>query len=221
MLEYYLEIFHLHQLNLNSSTFLFEQNFPFSVTKKILIVLFLCVVTFTTSYQAFGTSIDFGNCYQSTNHHCIEYKPQLNQVPLGATSNMHVEIHLPANGANVIDGIFSQDNFTNLKQNPAVMAVMNIYTTTASPTLNYCPIALYILNNQGIPEYLNHFYNVTNHVDLTGYVYPDSCIIESGPNPINGHHVIPVPEFPQVGIIVLAIGILSLIIFTATREIKK
>lgn len=186
--------------------------------QKFLLVLLLVVVTSATSYQAFGTSINFDQCYTSQSHHCYSFSPQLNQ---NSGTNEHVEIHLPANGAQTIDGILSPDNFTSLKANPAVMAVVNIYTTTASPTLNYCPNALYILQNQGTPEYLNKFYDVSKGLDLTGYVYPAYCYVESGNNPINGNGSQTVPEFGPVAALTLAIAVLSLVVFTAKREIRK
>lgn len=138
------------------------------------------------SNSAFADSIDFSKCAQNPDHHCLAYLPQMNAVPPATKPNWHVEIHLPQNSGQVLDKIISDDNFTALKNNIAVMAVVNIFTTTASTTSNYCPMAINILTNQGVPEYLAHFYNKTKGLDMTSLIYPIYCHIETGANPING-----------------------------------
>jgi len=189
--------------------------------KPMIVIVAFTVLVFISYSEAFA-DYDFQKCYQSTNHHCLKYLPENNTAPMESTSsNWHVEIHLPQNGAQTIDGVFSSDNFTSLKSNPAVMAVVNIYTTTASPSLNYCPNAKYILENQGTPQYLDRFYNVSKGVDLTGYVYPSYCYIESGANPINGQGIPAVPEFGYTVAVVAAIAVLSAIVFTTRRDMRK
>lgn len=130
---------------------------------------------------------------------CFTVNSYENTAPQNQTSpNWSVEIHLPQNGANVIVGTFNDANMTFLKQNPAIMAVYT-HTTSAAADLDYCQTANYILLHQGTPEYLNKLYNMSRGINLTNYVYPIWCQVESGPNPIDGNHsgIIPVPEFSQ------------------------
>lgn len=105
-------------------------------------------------------------------------------------------IILPDNNSPHVIGIFSPDNFTRLQNSIATMAVVNITPTNAPANLNYCPAALQILNGQD--GYLYLIYNKTSGKDLTDLVYPPSCYTETGPNPINGHGAVPVPEFGLV-----------------------
>lgn len=184
--------------------------------KSVLLVLFLVVVTSITGFQAFGTSIDFSKCSTAQFHHCMEYLPGQQHNITGAPQNWSFDIFLPdgtcnvsgsmdnQGNCNVSPKILSDKNFTALKNNPFVGSVQNIFSTSSGPIINYCPVALYTLTHQD-----GYFYKVQN---ITNLIYPDYCVSETGPNPF------PVPEFPQVLSIILAISVFSAIIITTRRS---
>jgi hypothetical protein len=186
---------------------------------KLLLLVSLFVTSacllFSNAY-----AIDFSVCEANPSHHCYSFSPKLNEK---GGLNTHVTMFLPNNGAATIDGIYSPDNYTHLQNNIAVISVQNIYSTTSTPTLNYCPTSEYILENQGTPTYLNKFYDGTPNdaSDLTSLIYLPYCYAETGPNPINGDSIIPVPEFGSILVVTLAIAVLSMVVFTAHREIRK
>jgi len=145
---------------------------------------------------------------------CFTVNSYENTAPQNQTNpNWSVEIHLPPNNAQVILGTFSDANMTFLKSNPAIMAVYT-HTTSAPADLDYCQTANYILLHQGTPEYLNKLYNMSRGLNLTNYVYPIWCQVESGPNPIDGNHSgipSPIPEFGIISAAILAVSMVLVI----------
>lgn len=187
--------------------------------KAILIIAVLSILMIGT-IQAYADPVAFSKCAANPDHHCYEYIPAENVGPQ-VNPNWHVTIVFPQTGAPTYDGVFTNDNFTYWKNNVAVMWVGNIFTTSASPTLNFCPLAKVSLMNQGVPQYLAKFYNTTSGLDLTNYVYPKWCHIESGSNPINGDNSIPaVPEFGNITYMVIIAAITSMVIISRMRQIK-
>ena len=136
-------------------------------------------------------------------------------IPQNITS-YHVTIILPNSTFPHIDKIISKDNFTSLQNNIATMAVVNIYPTNAQPSSNYCPIAKEILLGQD--GYLGLIYNQTTNKDMTSFVYPPYCYIETGKNPINGQGLIPSPEFPGILFLIMGISVMSVIAVTALHR---
>lgn len=192
----------------------------------IMILIALPAMSLLSSGQVFAQSvnapslsndeINFSVCADAKNHHCM-IPFQSETITNNNGQDEAVVIHLPQNGAPVIEGVLSKDNYTALENNVAVMMVQ-FTPTTLSPTLNYCPQAKIILENQGVPSYLNKFYvwNATTQLNLTHFIYPDYCNIETGANPIDGtDHIVPVPEFPNI---VQIIGFIAL--FTAISIIS-
>lgn len=166
------------------------------MSAKAIISVILLVSCSLLVNQAFADKINFEQCASNTSHHCMIQIPGLN-AGTGPNLNEFVTINLPQNGAPVIQGILSHDNYTALENNVAVMRVQ-FGTTSAPPTLNYCPQAKIILENQGVPSYLNKFYNdsETPILNLTHFIYPDYCDIETGPNPVDHtYKITSVPEF--------------------------
>jgi len=144
---------------------------------------------------------------------CYTFNSYEDTAPQNQTSpNWSVEIHLPPNNAQVIVGTFSDANMTFLKSNPAIMAVYT-HTTSAAANLDYCQTANYILLHQGTPEYLNKLYNMSRGLNLTNYVYPIWCQVESGPNPIDGNHsgILAAPEFGIISAAILAVSMVLVI----------
>ena len=179
--------------------------------------------------SVYADKVDFSKCAANPDHHCYSYKPGVNLHPtLG--SSWSFDIFMPDGTCNIKGHMDNQGNcdvsqvklsvpnYTHLQQNPGVFSVENI-ANTGSPNVNYCPIGMFTLLHED--GYLYKVFNNQTGLDLTDYMYPSFCYSETGANPWNGHSVVPVPEFPQVGIIVLAIAVLSLIIFTTKSEIKK
>ncbi len=156
------------------------------------VLAFLSILAFIFLLPAYAEKIDFGNGGSQ-----FQYVPSNNTAPSTVTApNYHVEIHLPQNGAMIIMGILSNGNFTHLKENIATMAVENIYTTTELPSLNYCPVAKYILDNQD-----GYYKRIAN---LTQYVLPVWCYKEVYPA---------VPEFPTLTSILAGAFLVGTMIF--------
>lgn len=147
-----------------------------------------------------------------------------NKVPnfQGSNIDYFFKLIITPTGVQLNNAIVDQKNYTALKNNVGFFTACGDFNnglceppvvTTASPTINYCPVALMILKNQD--GYLNKTFTVAANgtviKDLTNYIYPSYCYTETGPNPINGNNVIPVPEFNTMTGLITAISVLSLI----------
>lgn len=184
--------------------------------QKSLVIISVLLISFATS-QAFASNIDFSKCAGSDNH-CYTYRPGTDLHPKAGSSwvfnmfmpdgkcNVSGTMDTSSGNCNVKSLQLSDDNMTQLKMNPGVFAIRDI-GNTASPNINYCPVGLFsVLHEDG------YFYKVKN---VTNYMYPDFCIKETGPNPF------PVPEFGMITGIVAAIAVLSVIVFTTRKDLRK
>lgn len=143
-----------------------------------------------------------------------------NKVPqFQGVVNYFFHIIITPTGVQANDITLDQKNYTALKNNVGFFTACGGFNnglceppvvTQNSPTMNYCPLAKMILINQD--GYMNKTYTVSTNgtviKDLTGFIYPSYCYTETGPNPINGNNIVPVPEFPSgviVSIFVIAI----------------
>lgn len=176
-------------------------NKSFSSTCIVLFFIMIC-----SSFFPLASAYDFGKGGPQF-HYANPLRtlnPQSNTQP-----NYSFTIILPNNTSAHITGILSNSNYTALKNNIATMAVINIVPTNSPANLNYCPVALAILNGQD--GYLNLVYNTTRNLDLTPMIYPDYCFVETGPNPIDGNGIIPVPEFPTSLLVLMIIPMILVV----------
>ena len=98
---------------------------------------------------------------------------------------------------NVPQMVLSPSDYGMLQQNPAIMAVININPTQASPTTKICDIDNWIVIHED--GYFPLIANVTNLID------PPNCI----PVPA------PVPEFSGISFLVMGIAVMITISITA------
>ena len=96
--------------------------------------------------------------------------------------------------------VLSNDDLNNLRNNISVLAVKNIQMS-GMPAQNYCPVAIWTWSTQD---------------DVFKTKYNESLVVPSYCNST------PVPEFGPVASIVLAIAVMSMVVFVAkTRGIPK
>lgn len=202
----------------------FAREFFYSIQIQKLNKLFLIPLLLLPFASAYATpTIDFEKCANNPDHHCYSYLPEENTGPQinpswsfdsllpDGTCNIHGFI-LNVGGCSLPPLTESNDNWTRTKQNPAIMSITNIHTLSVNATTNYCPFGLYTLTHQD--GYLIKLYDNSKSLDLTGYVYPAFCHIETGPNPIDGDSSISsIPEFPTIPLVLLSCFIM-VIFFT-------
>lgn len=122
-------------------------------------------------------------------------------------------------GASLVNIVLSPDNATALKNNVGIFTACGSFdhglctpplTTTASPSIGYCQVAMTILINQD--GYLNRTFTIAPNgtliKDLTHFVYPDSCLAETGQNPYSPITIkpTPIPEFGGLAYIVTGLS---------------
>lgn len=131
--------------------------------------------------------------------------PELNQGNGTTNPNEFITAIFPQNGAPIVQGVLSHDNYTRFETAPGIARV-TFSTTTIPPTLTFCTVAKAEL--QGQDGYLHYFYiwNATTHINMTHLIYPDDCYSETGPNPIDGSQIVKVPEFGPIVFIVSIIA---------------
>ena len=185
--------------------------------KPIVLALVIVVAISFTSNVAFADSNSTKIPIMSK-----QQREQIfNRVPnfQGTNINYFFEIIITPTGSQEKNVVLSPLNYTAIKNNVGFFTACGGFNnglceppvvTSSSPTTNYCPLALMILNNQD--GYISKLYNVTKGLDLTGYVYPSYCYPETGPNPINGNNTPAIPEFPfAAGVLIFVIGLSVLI----------
>lgn len=132
----------------------------------------------------------------------FSYIPAQNVVNPAIPSNYYMDIVMP-DGATWTGLVLSYGDFQSLKTNVAIMWVGNIHTTTDPTTSPYCLVAQFTWDHED-----GYAYKVTGMKNL---IVPISCQ--------NGSTV---PEFGSVVSIVLAIAVLSVVIFASkTRTLPK
>lgn len=184
----------------------------------MIFAVLLCVVVTFSSYEAFGDSK-----IPIMSHD--QREQVFSRVPnfQGSNINYFFQIIITPTGVQANDVTLDQKNYTALKNNVGFFTACGGFNnglceppvvTSNSPTMNYCPLAKMILVNQD--GYLNKTYTVlangTLIKDLTGFIYPSYCYTETGPNPINGNHIVPVPEFPVNTLVLVAIFSIAILI---------
>lgn len=186
-------------------------------SKALLAILLTLAVIGGAGGHAFAVSpsIDWDKCNAGK---CFVEVPNLQQTPYTfppflTSANKQMDIFLPDGSCNLSgriqsDGscnigsiILTIDNYTRLQNNVAFMAVVNIKDTNAGENVPYCKLAQGIWNGQ-TDTYQKKLENVTQ------FVVPNSCISELG-------SAYKVPEFGAVASIVLAISVMSMVVFVA------
>jgi hypothetical protein len=147
------------------------------------------------------TTTDPNICLNAIKHGitCYQYdQPNVGKVT-ASNSNWTMDIMAPDWTCNILGGILSDgscsykpvilsnDNFTTLKSDPAVLGVIHIQNS-AMTTQNYCPVAIWTWNTQD-----DAF--KTKYLPQKNLVIPDSC------NPQ------PIPEFPLIPSLILVASI--------------
>ena len=195
------------------------------------LVLSIIALSFSSIWSADAFAINWSACYMQPNHHCMGYVAKFGQTLQNSTLNYQFNAMLPDGTCNItglqIAGggctapmmILSPNNYTQTKEAPALMAMENIQQTGTAPNSNYCPFGLYMLTHQD--GYLYLLYNTTTGVDLTGFVYPPTCYLETGPNPIDGNNTVTTPEFPNGISYMILIGLMSAIIIPTIMYQKR
>ena len=181
----------------------------------IVVVLFIGVMI-TPSYAFNPKTVDWNKCAYGG---CFEYKQTNPSMPkLSIGQNVQFNVLMPDFTCNITgqtnpsDGscnakslIVSSGNWTNTMQDVAAMTVRDIQSTSNPVNSNFCPLAYFTVTHED-----GYFYIIQNVLDK---VFPNYCYQELGS--------VTIPEFPQTMGIVLAIAVLSLIVFTANGMRKK
>jgi hypothetical protein len=152
-------------------------------------------------------SCGFGNCF--VYNHGMDENFETTTPP-----NWNFDVFMPDGTCNItgvitnIGGctsnsiILSNDNFTALKNNVAIMTVLNIHTVHPVKTQNYCPLAEFTLLHED-----GYSYKIKG---LEQYVLPNYCVVE-----LHG-----VPEFSHVLTMAFVASMISVIAITTRLRIK-
>lgn len=188
------------------------------------LVLSIIALSFSSIWSADAFAINWSLCYAQPNHHCMTYA---NKVPLSTSTSLNWQfnamlpdgtcnitgIQLAGGGCSAPMVVLSSSNYTLAEQAPVLEAMENIAQTGSNPTTGYCPFGYYTLTHQGTD--INLLYNATSGLDLTGFVYPPQCYIETGPNPIDNNGATTVPEFGDMVNVLLFVGIIITILISS------